>query len=164
VLADPQRANELRPDEIPALLGTLEQLRATLWLNMVRGSGTAKRDADAGGGELLTVPEVAAQLRFTRGYVYEAVRRGELPAVRKGKYVRLRREDLESWLDEQREAASLDRSGRLPHSAFLQRRSKMADAQSKRARRVPSDHAGPRSGATTRGPRDKNATDTPGSM
>jgi excisionase family DNA binding protein len=66
---------------------------------MMRAAGPVKREADgAGGHDLLTVPEVAAELRFTRGYVYEAIRRGELPAVRKGKYVRLRRGDLAAWL------------------------------------------------------------------
>jgi excisionase family DNA binding protein len=95
VVADPQRATELRPDQIPALLGTLEQVRAALWVQMVRAPWPVKREADgAGAHEFLTVPEVAAELRFTRGYVYEAVRRGELPAVRKGKYVRLRRGDI----------------------------------------------------------------------
>ena len=51
------------------------------------------------GDELLTVPEVAAELRFTRSYVYEAIRRGDLAAVRKGKCVRIRRSNLRAWLD-----------------------------------------------------------------
>jgi len=163
VVADVQRAGELRPDEIPALLAALEQVRTALWVQMVRVPRPAARDADGGGRELLTVPEVAAELRFTRGYVYEAVRRGELPAVRKGKYVRLRREDLEAWLGGPG-ATSLDGSGRLPHSAFPRRGSRGPDPESKRARRLRSDQAGSRSRSTTHGPRGKSATETPGSM
>src|SRR5262245_50060238 len=82
LVADPQRATELCRDEIPALLGALEQVRAALWIRMVRAAEPVEREAaSAAGHELLTVPDAAAELRFTRGYVYEAVRRGELPAV-----------------------------------------------------------------------------------
>jgi excisionase family DNA binding protein len=98
VVADPRRVAELGADDIPALLGDLELVRAVLWAQMVRTPAPTAREPDAG-DELLTVPEVAAELRFTRSYVYEAVRRGHLTAVRKGKYVRIRRADLRAWLD-----------------------------------------------------------------
>jgi excisionase family DNA binding protein len=164
VVADPHRATELRRDEIPALLGALEQVRALLWIQMVRVAETVEREAaGTAGHELLTVPDAAAELRFTRGYVYEAVRRGELPAVRKGKYVRLRREDLAAWLGGQR-ATSLDESERLPHSAFPRRPSRATHRESEGARRVRSDQAGSRSRAITHGPRGKSALETPGSM
>ena len=164
VLGDPQRAGELRPDEIPALLGALEHVRAALWAQMVRAAGPVKREADgAGEHDLLTVPEVAAELRFTRGYVYEAVRRGELPAVRKGKYVRLRRGDLAAWLGGQR-AASLDGTGRLPHSAVSRRGSPATDSESKRARRKRPGQMAPRSRAMASGPRGKQTRQEPGSM
>jgi excisionase family DNA binding protein len=125
VLADPQRAADLRPDEIPSLLGMLERVRAALWAQMVRAPAVVRPETSSDGHELLTVPEVAAELRFTRGYIYEAVRRGELPAVRKGKYVRLRRADLEAWLGGRAEAR-LDAGGRLPHSALPRRGSRAA--------------------------------------
>lgn len=100
VLADPQRIADLRPDHMPVLLGALEQLRACLWSHMLRAPAPASREAGVdAGNEVLTVPEVAAELRFTSSYVYEAVRRGDLTAVRKGKYVRVRRSDLRTWLN-----------------------------------------------------------------
>jgi excisionase family DNA binding protein len=46
---------------------------------------------------LMTVSEVAAVLKFSRGHVYELVRRGELAAVRCGRTVRIRQQDLEAW-------------------------------------------------------------------
>jgi excisionase family DNA binding protein len=164
LVADPQRATELCCDQIPALLGALEQVRAALWIQMVRAAEPVEREAaSAAGHELLTVPDAAAELRFTRGYVYEAVRRGELPAVRKGKYIRLRREDLEAWLRGQG-ATSLDGNERLPHIAFPRHRNRETDPESERARRVRFDQANSRSRAMTHEPRGRSTVETPGSM
>ena len=109
VLADPRRVAELRVEEIPPLLGVMEELRALLWARMIRTPTALAADAGDSNDELLTVPEVAAQVKFTTAYVYEAVRRHELAAVRKGKYVRIRRGDLTAWL-EGRRSRGLDRS------------------------------------------------------
>lgn len=49
--------------------------------------------------QLLTVEEVAAVLRVSRRWVYEAVQRGELPARHFGKYVRVRPVDLAGFID-----------------------------------------------------------------
>jgi hypothetical protein len=79
VLGNLDRVADLRPEEIPALLGALERLRATLWAQMVRAPAPVARHADGAGGEqLLTVPEAPAELRFTRAYVYDEVRSGQL--------------------------------------------------------------------------------------
>ncbi len=47
---------------------------------------------------LLTVSEVAQSLRVSNMTVYRLVSAGELPAVRVGRSVRLRAEDVESYL------------------------------------------------------------------
>ncbi len=47
---------------------------------------------------LLRVDEVAALLRVGRWTVYELIRRGELPALRIGRLVRVPRHALESWV------------------------------------------------------------------
>ena len=100
VLAEPHRIAEIPGADIPDLLGHLEQLRATLWARMIREPAAPVRDlASDAGDEVLTVPEVARELRFTRAYVYEAVRRGDLHALRKGRYVRVRRAELRAWLE-----------------------------------------------------------------
>lgn len=102
VLTDPGRVTDLRVEEIPRLLGAIEELRAVLWAKMVRMPEPAVRVAGDSTHELLTVPQIAAELKFTTAYVYEAVRRHELAAVRKGKYVRIRRVDLQAWLEGRR--------------------------------------------------------------
>jgi excisionase family DNA binding protein len=47
---------------------------------------------------LLTIAEVANMLRFTRGYTYELVRRGEIRGMHKGKYWRVRKSEIEKFV------------------------------------------------------------------
>ncbi len=47
---------------------------------------------------LWTVPEVADRLGVPKGYVYELTRRGKIPAVRFGKYVRVPDSALKGWI------------------------------------------------------------------
>ena len=52
---------------------------------------------------LLTIPEVAEQLRLSKGTVYKLIRDLELPAVRLGDFgasLRVRSDELERWLHE----------------------------------------------------------------
>ena len=49
---------------------------------------------------LLTVGEVAAAIRVSNMTVYRLIKSGELPALRVGKNYRLRRLDVERFLDE----------------------------------------------------------------
>jgi excisionase family DNA binding protein len=48
---------------------------------------------------LLTVEEAARLLRLSRGKAYEMAAKGELPTVRMGRSVRIRRDRLAAWLD-----------------------------------------------------------------
>jgi excisionase family DNA binding protein len=47
--------------------------------------------------ELLRVEEAAAWLGIGRGLAYDLARRGDLPTVRLGRLVRVRRDGLESY-------------------------------------------------------------------
>jgi excisionase family DNA binding protein len=49
---------------------------------------------------LLTVPETAKLLRISRNLAYELVARGELPAVRLGRVIRIPRAALNDWVKE----------------------------------------------------------------
>jgi excisionase family DNA binding protein len=53
--------------------------------------------------EYLKVPEVAEVLSIVRSRAYELVGSGEIPSVRIGRSVRVSREELERWLEEQRQ-------------------------------------------------------------
>jgi excisionase family DNA binding protein len=56
--------------------------------------------------EYLKVPEVAMVLRIARSRAYELVANGEIPSLRIGRSVRVSREELERWLEEQRQLSA----------------------------------------------------------
>ena len=47
---------------------------------------------------LLTVPETAEVLRISRDLVYELINRGELPAIRLGRKIRVPAFGLKQWI------------------------------------------------------------------
>lgn len=54
---------------------------------------TLTPDADG----LLTADEVAAWLKVRPKWVYEAAKRGDIPSIRAGRYVRFDRDALLEW-------------------------------------------------------------------
>lgn len=57
----------------------------------------------AGRTALLTVPEVAHELRMSERKVWLMLQRGDLHRVTEGRSVRIRRDDMERWIDEHSE-------------------------------------------------------------
>ena len=47
---------------------------------------------------ILTVPEVAGYLRMSKAKVYLLIQRGELPHIKLGRNVRVKKSDLDEWL------------------------------------------------------------------
>lgn len=54
---------------------------------------------------LLTINEVAGYLKLNRATVQRFCREGKLPAIKFDKSYRVRREELESWIESKRKAA-----------------------------------------------------------
>jgi excisionase family DNA binding protein len=50
--------------------------------------------------ELLTVEQVQELLKVGRTFAYSLIRSGELPSYRVGRLVRVRRRDIERWLED----------------------------------------------------------------
>jgi excisionase family DNA binding protein len=48
--------------------------------------------------ELLEAQEVADMLGMSKDWIYAEVRAGRMPHVRRGRYVRFRRQAIEDWL------------------------------------------------------------------
>jgi excisionase family DNA binding protein len=48
--------------------------------------------------DVITADEVAALLRMTPAWVYAETRRGGIPHMRLGRYVRYRRSAIEAWM------------------------------------------------------------------
>ena len=63
-----------------------------------RGGG---RDGD-GGLELLSITDVCQELGMGKSWVYRRIQSGEIPSVKLGRNIKVRREDLEGYLEAQR--------------------------------------------------------------
>ena len=62
-------------------------------------SDTTTQHPSAGEEELLTVEQVQELLKVGRTFAYALVRSGELPSYRVGRLIRIRRRDVERWLE-----------------------------------------------------------------
>ena len=77
---------------------------------------------EEGNDRLLTVPEAARRLNLAPSYLYELVRKGQLPALRLGRYVRLRPETLRTFIAAQETQKPLERSLYATYSSSYERR------------------------------------------
>jgi excisionase family DNA binding protein len=102
IAADPQAAAGLPVDLAIALLvrvaSAQSAIASALAHRAVEGPSPAHPD-DEQADRLLTAGDVAALLQIPKAHVYEMVRRGDLPAARFGKYVRLPLRGLRAWID-----------------------------------------------------------------
>ncbi len=94
---------------------SLEELESALTefeeaLSGVEGVQEERPQAQQGGGgggggslrDLLSIPEVCQELGMGKSWVYKRIRSGEIPSVKLGHNIKVRREDLESYLERQR--------------------------------------------------------------
>ena len=84
--------------ELPALLGTLERVKALGWGRMLAGPHNGQQDSG-----LLTTKDVAQRLKISGYRAYELVRQGEIKKTSVGeKSVRVNPSDLAAYLTKQR--------------------------------------------------------------
>ena len=57
---------------------------------------------DGAGHKLLSLSEVRQELGMSKGWVYQRIRSGEIPHVKLGHNIKVRREDLDAYLQAQR--------------------------------------------------------------
>ena len=63
----------------------------------------AQQGETGGGGlELLSIPEVCQELGMGKSWVYRRIQSGEISSVKLGRNIKVRREDLEGYLEAQR--------------------------------------------------------------
>ena len=64
----------------------------------------ANHDGEGGGGglDLLSVTDVCQELGMGKSWVYRHIQSGEIPSVKLGHNIKVRREDLEGYLENQR--------------------------------------------------------------
>src|SRR5215204_2595505 len=61
----------------------------------------SRQQQQEGGLDLLSIPEVRQELGMGKSWVYQRLRNGEIPSLKLGKIIKVRREDLEEYLKNQ---------------------------------------------------------------
>lgn len=110
----PENAAGVPLEQVPALVAELGSrqvhLSAVLSVLLAR---LARGSQDQQGGRLLGMEEVADRLGVPVAYARELGRRGEIPTVHVGKYVRVREMSLQRWMRQREEAL-----GAVPARAY----------------------------------------------
>src|SRR5918997_320023 len=90
---------------------SLEELESALTefeeaLSGVEGVQEERPQVQQGGGgslrDLLSVTEVCQELGMGKSWVYKRIRSGEIPSVKLGHNIKVKREDLQEYLERQR--------------------------------------------------------------
>ena len=58
--------------------------------------------------QIYTIPEVAAYLKISKSKIYYLVSKKEIPHLKIGRNVRIRRTDLQIWMEKQTKQLSFD--------------------------------------------------------
>ena len=58
--------------------------------------------------QIFTIPEVAAYLKISKSKIYSLVSREEIPHLKIGRNVRIRRKDLQAWIEKQTNQLSFE--------------------------------------------------------
>jgi excisionase family DNA binding protein len=58
-----------------------------------------QKDEQRGGVQLLSIPQLCQELGMGRSWLYRRLRSGEIPSIRLGRTIKVRRDELEQYLD-----------------------------------------------------------------
>ena len=58
-----------------------------------------QQDEQRGGVQLLSIPQLCQELGMGKSWIYRRLRRGEIPSVRLGRTIKVRRDELEQYLE-----------------------------------------------------------------
>jgi excisionase family DNA binding protein len=100
---DPDRLEQLK-QALQAHRKALEALEDALLAELESHT----KHNGAGGHELLSLKEVCQELGMSKGWVYQRIRSGEIPSVKLGHNIKVRREDLEAYLLQAQRRDSID--------------------------------------------------------
>src|SRR5206468_2898326 len=101
-LESPESVDEVSLEALPALLVDISALLARLASTQARIAARlrmlSEAEHDPDEDRLIDVRAAADYLSLKRAYLYALIREGRFPAVRMGKYVRVRFRDLRTWV------------------------------------------------------------------
>jgi excisionase family DNA binding protein len=64
-----------------------------------------EEEEQRGGVRLLSIPQLCQELGMGKSWVYRRLRSGEIPSVRLGRSIQVRRDELEEYLERHRYSA-----------------------------------------------------------
>jgi excisionase family DNA binding protein len=80
----------------------LEQLESAVveFERSISGEATLRpQQEDQRGVQLLSIPQVCQELGMGKSWIYRRLRSGEIPSVRLGRTIKVRRDELEEYLE-----------------------------------------------------------------
>ena len=99
-----RRALESHQQSLEELESALIEFEDTLGEQKQRPERPQAQEGEAGGSglELLSITDVCRELGMGKSWVYRRIQSGEIPSVKLGRNIKVRREDLEAYLEAQR--------------------------------------------------------------
>jgi len=97
-----------KPERLKATLGNLrqalEEVESALleFEEALEGGEETVRPQDPKGLELLSIPEVCQGLGMGKSWVYRRLKNGEIPSIRLGRSIKVKRSDLDGYLESMR--------------------------------------------------------------
>jgi excisionase family DNA binding protein len=96
-----------RPERFKQSLNNLRQALEDLESRLLEfeealeGEGTV-RPEERRGMDLLSIPEVCQELGMGKSWVYRALKSGEIPSIKLGRTIKVKRADLDGYLESMR--------------------------------------------------------------
>jgi excisionase family DNA binding protein len=99
---DHERSLKQLKEALQAHHHTLEQLESALvqFEDSITEEATLRpqQEQQRGGMQLLSIPQLCQELGIGKSWLYRRLRSGEIPSVRLGRSIKVRREELEEYL------------------------------------------------------------------
>jgi len=100
---DHERSLKQLKEALQAHYQTLEQLESALLEFEQRISGEAtllpQQEEQRRGVQLLSIPQLCQELGMGKSWLYRRLRSGEIPSIRLGRSIKIRRDELEQYLE-----------------------------------------------------------------
>jgi excisionase family DNA binding protein len=101
---DHERSLKQLKEALQAHHRALEQLESALveFEESICGEATLRpqqEEQQRGGVQLLSIPQLCQELGMGKSWIYRRLRSGEIPSVRLGRSIKVRRDELEQYLE-----------------------------------------------------------------
>jgi excisionase family DNA binding protein len=104
-MRDPKLSLKQLKEALQAYHQALEKLESALveFEECISGEATPRPQQDQQCGvQLLSLPQLCQELEMGKSWIYRRLRSGEIPSVRLGRSIKVRRDELEEYLQKHR--------------------------------------------------------------